>query len=535
MSTALRLLLSLAGCTLLEGALLPPRDVTLEAQNFHVRLRWKPDPGAAFQATFQVEWRRRTSQWTDAGACWGNSTGPSWVCELYFDKIHDIYWARVRAVAGGEHSEWAYSRELQLYRDTTVGPPRLSWLLQGDILSVNIIMPLTPYRSKTGSHKPVDRVLLKLWYWLHLYEGDMLVQQVPCRQSGEEAACTFRNLKPSTWYCIRTVAADMSQERSREAEQCVMTAKGTTGFPWVLLVVLSGIFLLLTVSGPCFLLRLLFLSPLETHLPKTLGLLNGELSVTIRAPTLELQQDSVALLLLPVPRSRGPPAAEQTPAAQQLLTESLSQNMSGYCANGFGPDCQEGRDPSCVLHPALGQVLGCQVSLSLEEDGETRGGDDVLEQPVPVGLVGDGYTGDREYQTSKTLLSLRLQLYSKCQCPAPEAGSCLPLPTPGRSPSPEDEWERLGLAGHWVPLSSVKLPASEEEEDGGQFASTRQPLHGCGPAPQAADSSGQESAPEQAAACAPCPCQPRAAACGYETRPPAAREPQQLCPWSRHP
>ncbi|KAM9538560.1 uncharacterized protein ACIB01_012503 isoform 2-T2 [Guaruba guarouba] len=526
MSTALRLLLSLAGCTLLEGALLPPRDVTLEAQNFHVRLRWKPDPGAAFQATFQVEWRRRTSQWTDAGACWGNSTGPSWVCELYFDKIHDIYWARVRAVAGGEHSEWAYSRELQLYRDTIVGPPRLSWLLQGDILSVNIIMPLTPYRSKTGSHKPVDQVLLKLWYWLHLYEGDMLVQQVPCRQSGEEAACTFRNLKPSTWYCIRTVAADMSQERSREAERCVMTAKGTTGFPWVLLVVLSGIFLLLAVSGPCFLLRLLFLSPLETHLPKTLGLLNGELSVTIRAPTLELQQDSVALLLLPVPRSRGPPAAEQTPAAQQLLTESLSQNMSGYCANGFGPDCQEGRDPSCVLHPALGQVLGCQVSLSLEEDGETRGGDDVLEQPVPVGLVGDGYTGDREYQTSKTLLSLRLQLYSKCQCPAPEAGSCLPLPTPGRSPSPEDEWERLGLAGHWVPLSSVKLPASEEEEENeGQFASTRQPLRGCGPAPKAADGSGQEGAPEQAALGAPCPCQPRAAACGYETRPPAAREP----------
>ncbi|XP_057269835.1 interleukin-22 receptor subunit alpha-2-like isoform X1 [Pezoporus wallicus] len=270
MSRALRLLLSLAGCTLLGGALLPPRDVKLEAQNFHVRLRWEPDPGAAFQATFQVEWRRRTSQWIDAGACWGNSTGPSWVCELYFDKIHDIYWARVRAVAGGEHSEWAYSRELQLYRDTIVGPPRLSWLLQGDILTVNIIMPLTPYRRKAGSQKPVDRVLLKLWYWLRLYEGDMLVQQVPCRRSREEAPCTFRDLKPSTQYCLRTVAADMSRERSREAEQCMITATGTAGFPWVLLVVLSGIFLLLTVSGLCFLLRLLFPSPLETHLPKTL-------------------------------------------------------------------------------------------------------------------------------------------------------------------------------------------------------------------------------------------------------------------------
>ncbi|XP_065546036.1 uncharacterized protein LOC136019607 isoform X1 [Lathamus discolor] len=525
MSCALRLLLSLAGCTLLGGALLPPRDVRLEAQNFHVHLWWEPDPGAAFQAVFQVEWRRRTSQWIDAGACWGNSTGPSWVCELYFDKIHDIYWARVRAVAGGEHSEWAYSRELQLYRDTIVGPPRLSWLLQGDILSVNIIMPLTPYRRKTGSQKPVDRVLLKLWYWLCLYEGDMLVQQVPCRRSGEEAPCTFRDLKPSTRYCVRTVAADMSRERSREAEQCMMTAMGTAGFPWVLLVVLSGIFLLLIVSGLCFLLWLLFPSPLETHLPKTLqGLLNGELSVTIRTPTLELQQDSVALLLLPIPHSHGPPAAEQTPAAQRLLTESLYQNTSGYCANGFGPDCWEGRDPTCVLHPALGQGLGCQISLPLEKDGETRSGDDVLEQPVPVGLAGDAYTGDREYQTSKTWLSLHLQLYSKCQCPDPEAGSCLPLPTPGRSPSPEDEWERLGLAGSWVPLSSVKLPASEEEEeDGGQFASTRQPLRGCGAAPQAGDGSGHEGASEQAAPGAPSPCLPSAAACGYEPRPPAAR------------
>ncbi|XP_062481828.1 uncharacterized protein LOC134167311 isoform X3 [Pezoporus occidentalis] len=402
-----------------------------------------------------------------------------------------------------------------------VGPPRLSWLLQGDILSVNIIMPLTPYRRKAGSQKPVDRVLLKLWYWLRLYEGDMLVQQVPCRRSREEAPCTFRDLKPSTLYCLRTVAADMSRERSREAEQCMITATGTAGFPWVLLVVLSGIFLLLTVSGLCFLLRLLFPSPLETHLPKTLGFLNRELSVTFRTPTLELQQDSVALLLLPISCSHGPPAAEQTPAAQQLLTESLSQNTSGYCANGFGPDCWEGRDPSCVLHPALGQVLGCQVSLPLEEDDSG----DVLEQPVPVGLAGDGYTGDREYQTSETWLSLHLQLCSKCQFQAPVAGSCLPLPTPGRSPSPEDEWERLGLAGCWVPLSSVKLPASEEEEeDGGQFASTRQPLRGCGAARQAGDGSGQEGAPEQAAPGAPSPCLPRAAVCGYEPRPPAAWE-----------
>jgi len=60
----------------------------------------------------------RTSHWTKADECWRNGTGSSWACELYFDKIHDIYWARVRAVAGGELSQWAYSSELQPYRDS---------------------------------------------------------------------------------------------------------------------------------------------------------------------------------------------------------------------------------------------------------------------------------------------------------------------------------------------------------------------------------------------------------------------------------
>ncbi|KAM9600690.1 fatty-acid amide hydrolase 2 isoform 4-T4 [Morphnus guianensis] len=231
MSPALTLLLSLASCTLLRGMPLPPRDVRLEAQNFHVRLRWQPDPGSPSGASYQVEWRRRTSRWTKVDTCWGNSTSSSWACELYFDKIHDIYWARVRAVAGGKLSEWAYSSELQLYRDTIVGPPKLSWLLQGHILNVNIIMPLTPYRSTNGSYKPVDQVLLKLWYWLNLYEGDVLVQQVPCKWSREEAPCTFRYLKPSTQYCVRTAAAGMVGEQSQEAEQCMVTPAGRAGSP----------------------------------------------------------------------------------------------------------------------------------------------------------------------------------------------------------------------------------------------------------------------------------------------------------------
>nr|XP_009930569.1 PREDICTED: fatty-acid amide hydrolase 2 [Opisthocomus hoazin] len=300
----------------LAGTPLPPRDVRLEAQNFHVQLRWEPDPGLPDGAAYQVEWRRRTSHWTKADECWRNGTGSSWACELYFDKIHDIYWARVRAVAGGELSQWAYSSELQPYRDTIVGPPKLSWLLQGHTLSINVTMPLTPYRNKAGSYKPVDQVLLKLWYWLSLYEGDVLVQQVPCRRSREEAPCTFRYLKPSTQYCVRTAAADMAREQSREAEQCMVTPAGPAGFPWVLLAVLCGVLLLLTMAGLCFIQLHIIPGPSETHLPKTLALLNREMRVTVTVPTLELKEDSLALLLPTTLRSCGLPAAQQKPADQ---------------------------------------------------------------------------------------------------------------------------------------------------------------------------------------------------------------------------
>lgn len=59
-----------------------------------------------------------------------------------------------------------------------MGPPTLSWLFQGHSLSINVSVPLTPFRSKKGSYKPVNKVLLKLWYWLHLYDGEVLTQQV---------------------------------------------------------------------------------------------------------------------------------------------------------------------------------------------------------------------------------------------------------------------------------------------------------------------------------------------------------------------
>ncbi|XP_066189905.1 uncharacterized protein [Sylvia atricapilla] len=435
MSPALLLLLFLASCSLLQGMLLRPRHVRLEAENFHVRLHWEPDPSSPSNATYEVEWRNRTLNWTKAGACRGNSRG-SWVCELYFDRIHDIYWARVRVVAGGQQSEWASSSELQLYRDTIVGPPRLSWLLQDQILSINIITPLTPYKRRTGSYKPVDRVLLKLWYWLQLFEGDLLIQQ---------------------------------------------------------------------------------------------ALQNSELSV----PPLQLEENPLALLLQTVLPSHGPSTAGQASTVVPQLLRGLNQDVSGYCDNGFGPDCPEGRDPSCTQRLQLGHALGSQVPSQPEKDGEAGDGDDLPEQLVLVGLTGSSYIGDRDSQIPERWLPLHFQLYSKCQCPVLGAGSHLPLPVPSRSCSQEYLEQSLGTAEHWIRLSSVKLPSSAEEE-GEQLPCAPQPLLGGGPGPQQGDSGVSPGCSAQAAPRVPSPCRPlpsprsflRAVAfSGYEPRAPSGSEP----------
>ncbi|KAM4886325.1 uncharacterized protein FYW23_011490 isoform 1-T1 [Sylvia borin] len=518
-----------------------------------------------------------------------------------------------------------------------VGPPRLSWLLQDQILSINIITPLTPYQRRTGSYKPVDRVLLKLWYWLQLFEGDLLIQQVPCKQSSEEVPCTFGKLKPSTQYCVRTVAAGIARQRSREVEQCLVTPAGPAGFPWVpAMLSASFLLLLLSVAGLCFMQLHVFPSPPETHLPKALvsddlppasilcvaiakpgfpafagaqhllssnshttkpilvprclpcclnycpprrsywwrasashgsqertgsqaalgvqhslsspswqgfgqlrltmpllvslqALQNSELSV----PPLQLEENPLALLLQTVLPSYGPSTAGQASTVVPQLLRGLNQDVSGYCDNGFGPDCPEGRDPSCTQRVQLGHALGSQVPSQLEKDGEAGDGDDLPEQLVLVGLTGSSYIGDRDSQIPEIWLPLHFQLYSKCQCPVLGAGSHLPLPVPRRSCSQEYLQESLGTAEHWIRLSSVKLPSSAEEE-GEQLPCAPQPLLGGGPGPQQGDSSVSPGCSAQAAPRVPSPCQPppsprsflRAVAfSGYEPRAPSGSEP----------
>lgn len=262
------------------------------------------------------------------------------------------------------------------------------------------------------------------------------------------------------------------------------------------------------------------------------ALQNSELNVAIQVPLLQLEEDPLALLLPTVLPSHGPSTAGQASARVPQLLQGLAQDVSGYCANGFGPDCPEGRDPSCT-HSQLGHALGSQVPSQVEKDGEAGDGDDLPEQLVLVRLTGNSCVGERDSQVTEIWLTLHLQLYSKCQRPVLGAGSHLPLPMPSRSCNQEYLQESLGTAGHWIRLSSVKLPASVEEE-GGQLLYASQPLLGGGTEPeQGGNSTVQGGCSEQAEPCVSSPCQllppPRSVLravpfSGYEPRSPSGSE-----------
>lgn len=256
------------------------------------------------------------------------------------------------------------------------------------------------------------------------------------------------------------------------------------------------------------------------------ALQNSKLSMARQVLPLQLEEDPLALLLQTVLPSHRPPTAGQASATVPQLLRGLAQDVSGYCANGFGPDCPEVRDPSCT-HSLLGHALGSQVPSQLEKDGEAGDGDDLPEQLVLVELTGNSYIGDRDSQIPELWLPLHLQLYSKCQCPVLGAGSHLPPPVPSRSCSQEYLQDSLGTAGHWIQLSSVKLPSAEEE--GGQLPCAAQALLGRGTEPEPGDSSVQRGCSGQAESCVPCPLPPSpcstlrpAAFSGYEPRAPVA-------------
>ncbi|XP_050821472.1 uncharacterized protein LOC127056985 [Gopherus flavomarginatus] len=491
MPVVLSVLLLLFHQTLLLGMLSPPQNVTLTSENFHIILVWEPGSSSGNGTQYEVQSCQRSSNWTKVDTCWRNSNRSSHTCKLYFEDIHKLYWARVRAMDGAQVSKWTISNELQPYRDTIVGPPILTLILVNENLTVILSMPLTPYRRRNGTYKSVQKVLPNWKYRISLSEKGVHINNVSFQPEGKKTSHTFEYLKPNTDYCV---TARVVREQSKVSVQCIKTPDSPADLLWDLVLVLVALLVLLLLSavGFYFLKLYMYSSVSKMPFPKTLAILNEELNVNLWNKSLayDLEGASVTLISVAGLDCNGNSPVEQERLQIQLLSEGCQAwKEEGYCANGFGPGYCE----NMVSSSSLGQLefagtVDPEAPLSSAgqmKDGYAGEGNysTALEAQLPLGqlvfseqlspvsaaLAKDGYMSDRGYQTcSEIRIPRHLQIYCKCLSPVSETCSLSPPTCSLRDLKKNTDGKRRGWPPvDWadIPLSSVKLKVNEETQN----------------------------------------------------------------------
>ncbi|KAH0630986.1 hypothetical protein JD844_004437 [Phrynosoma platyrhinos] len=146
-------LLLLIELSIQQGAwLLPPQNVTLISENFYSFLTWIPAPDSTNNTQYEVERRSRSFlEWIKEASCRGNNVKQTQRCQLHLSKLtnslFNFYQARVRAKDGSRLSEWVHSKELQLYKDSIIGPLNLFLVVADESLSVSVSLPQTPLKE----------------------------------------------------------------------------------------------------------------------------------------------------------------------------------------------------------------------------------------------------------------------------------------------------------------------------------------------------------------------------------------------------
>ncbi|XP_074863958.1 interleukin-20 receptor subunit alpha-like [Carettochelys insculpta] len=489
MRRVLRVLLLLFHQTLLLGMLSPPQNVRLTSENFHILLAWEPGSSSGNDNEYEVESRQRSSNWTKVAACWRNSTGLLHACKLYFEDIYQMYWARVRATDRTNTSEWAISNELQLYRDTSVGPPNLTLMLVNENLIVNLSVPLTPYCTSSGVYKSVQEVLPTWKYQVNLYEEGVDINQVTLQPEDEITSHTF-DLRPNTNYCV---TAKVLRQKSKVSVQCIKAPEHPADFHQSLAIALAALLtLLLSTVVVCFLKLYVYPSLSKMPFPQTLAILNEELNVNLwnKSPAHDLEGACSTLISVVGFASSG---NSPEPHIQLLPGGCQAWEEEGYCANGFGPGlCESLASPRSLGQldfaglvnseaplPSAGEMqdgLAGEGSYSACLGALLPGGQRMFPEqqgPESAGLAREADMSHRVDLTySEIPIPPHLQGYSKSSSPVAETRRPSQGPL-GAAHSLRDLKKKPGgkqrgwppLDGVDIPLSSVKLQGNKETRD----------------------------------------------------------------------
>ncbi|XP_042335565.1 interferon alpha/beta receptor 1-like [Sceloporus undulatus] len=367
--------------------LLPPQNVTLISENFYSFLTWIPASDSTNNTQYEVE-RSNGSflEWVKEASCKGNNVKQAQRCQLHLSKLTNslfkFYQARVRAKDGSRLSEWVRSKELQLYKDSVVGPLNLFLVVADENLTVTFSLPQTPLKE---SDRRVIMSVLEVLIIL-IEEGDDNTKKITAKLRMNH---TFENMKPNANYCIK---ATVISQPGKEAMQCIkMPRRSADNYqtPFVIASIILFGFILFGVVGGIFLKHYLYPRSSEMDFPKSLMFLkvNGS---TLRS-SLHLDNGSVtSLSMLVVLPSSNNVLTEQERCQIQMDTDLMPTDFNLVDNTvGFIPDDA----PSTGVHQS--RNLNSAPSAfeeginQIQKSGRWNGGKESFQDDVPDNLVED--------------------------------------------------------------------------------------------------------------------------------------------------
>ncbi|KAB5581495.1 hypothetical protein PHYPO_G00176400 [Pangasianodon hypophthalmus] len=198
-----------------------PLQVEFHSVNFRNVLHWKPQPEAADDLQYFVQYKvYGDKQWSVCEPC---QAIHKLQCDLSQETSdpRQWYYARVQARSSKGFSPWVTSARFYPQWDTTFSPPKIKLNVTEQGIVVWIRPPRTPLQGQRNSRISVTK-LLKLMFRIYLmHNGEEQIHET----EGCPRKLLIEHLSPQTTYCVQavTVMPLSGLTSSRSPESCIST------------------------------------------------------------------------------------------------------------------------------------------------------------------------------------------------------------------------------------------------------------------------------------------------------------------------
>eukprot|EP00062_Callorhinchus_milii_P000876 gi/632935410/ref/XP_007890021.1/ PREDICTED: uncharacterized protein LOC103177591 isoform X1 [Callorhinchus milii] len=278
---------------LVLGWLAPPQNATLTSENFKYIFKWEPGAGSPPDTIYVVEiWRlNRDKMFKPVKEC-TNITVRTCDLSSKFETTTDLYWARVKSIISASESNWTESKELQPFRDSSIGPPIVAVIGKEWSLKVTLTTPKISLKERNSSSLEIWKNTCGcLCYIVNLFNKNKRMESRYLEATNLGIAVTvFEDLQPVSLYCVVAKFDCLAGHSIMSTKYCYSTPTQSADIQWISILVglLFMIFIvtvfvaLLIKLGAC-----LEMGFDDSEPPKTLAILHQDIHIDWQSKELD--------------------------------------------------------------------------------------------------------------------------------------------------------------------------------------------------------------------------------------------------------